>query len=187
MAGESLGAFGAQAPFGGLDPAEVVADVDGSLFLGSPSASALWSAWRTDRSGGPEWQPDIGDGSIVRSAATAGAVPVDEPSWGDQRVLLVQHANDAVAWWAPSLAWSRPAWLDEPRGPGTDPRSTWWPGVFSLQVGLDLATAGAQPPGIGHDYGSSVAPAWAAVLDVPGWTSADSERLTRVLGGEGLT
>ena len=113
------------------------------------------------------WQPDIGDGDVARTAATAASVPTVAPAWGPRRVLLTQHANDAVAWWAPSLAWSRPDWLDNPRGPGTDPRMTWWPGVFFLQVGLDLATAGAQPPGIGHNYASLVAPAWAAVLDAP--------------------
>jgi uncharacterized membrane protein len=102
-------------------------------------------------------------------------------------VVVTQHANDPVAWWSPDLLLHRPDWLDEPRGPGVDPRTTWWPVVTFLQVGLDLAAAGAVPPGVGHDYADVTGRAWAAALSVPGstgaWDAADTARLDDALRG----
>jgi uncharacterized membrane protein len=101
-------------------------------------------------------------------------------------VALTQHANDPVSWWSPALLLSRPAWLDGPRGPGVDARTTWWPLVFFLQTGLDLATAGAVPPGVGHNYGDVTGLAWARALDAPGQSggtrvAADTARLQQAL------
>lgn len=186
--GESLGAFGGQAPFAGLSPDEVAAQLDAAVWVGSPNTSAVWSAWRDGRAAGPVWEPVIGDGSIARAPATADSGTWAQPGWGDRRIVLTQHANDPVAWWAVPLAFRSPEWLASPRGPGVDPRVTWWPGILVLQVGLDLAAAGAVPPGVGHDYGDVTARAWAAALSIPGtgpggeWTTADTERLRAVTG-----
>ncbi len=59
--GESLGAFGGQAVFAGMTPDEVVAEVDATVWVGSPGASPVWAPWRDTRSGGPAWEPLIGD------------------------------------------------------------------------------------------------------------------------------
>ena len=100
---------------------------------------------------------------------------------------MTQHANDPVSWWTPALIWQRPGWLDEPRGPGVDERMTWWPFVLFAQTGLDLAAAGAVPPGVGHDYGDVTAQAWAFALGVPGqdgaWSPADTARLNAAIAG----
>lgn len=187
--GESLGAFGGQAPFAGQSAAQVSEQLAAVVWVGSPNSSAVWSAWRDGRTAGPIWEPAIGDGSIARAPATADSAVWSQPGWGDRRIVLTQHPNDPVAWWAVPLLWQRPEWLADPRGPGVDPRVTWWPGVLFLQVGLDLAAAGAVPPGVGHDYSEVTGRAWAAALSVPGsgsdgaWTAADSARLAAAAGG----
>ncbi len=185
VSGESLGAFGGQAPFAGLAPEQLVQQTDAAVWIGSPGASAVWPVWRDDRSGGPEWEPRIGDGTVARAPATAGSATWSASGWGSRRAVLTQHANDPVAWWSVDLFLHRPGWLDEPRGPGVDPRTTWWPGVLFLQTGLDLAAAGAVPPGVGHDYGDVTGQAWAYALDTAGasgaWTAADTGRLQRAL------
>jgi uncharacterized membrane protein len=181
--GESLGAFGGQAPFAGRSPDEVAQDVAAAVWVGSPNSSAVWSAWRDDRTSGPVWEPAIGDGAVARAPATADSEAWAAPGWGERRLVLTQHPNDPVAWWAVPLLWERPSWLDQPRGPGVDARVTWWPVVLFLQTGLDLAAAGAVPAGVGHNYGDVTVRAWAAALSVPGsgpggsWTADDSARL----------
>lgn len=186
--GESLGAFGGQAPFFGLDPEQVISQADAAVWVGSPAASALWPQWRDDRTAGPVWEPTIGDGRIARDPASLSSTQWDSSSWGQRRIVLTQHANDPVAWWSVPLLWQRPDWLDVPRGPGVDARVTWWPGVFFAQSGLDLAAAGSVPPGVGHNYGDVTGRAWAAALSTPGtgpggaWTADDTTRLARALG-----
>jgi uncharacterized membrane protein len=187
--GESLGAFGGQAPFSGRSPAEVAQAVAAAVWVGSPATSAVWSAWRDGRAAGPVWEPQIGDGAVARAPATADSPAWTEPGWGERRVVLTQHANDPVAWWSVPLAWQSPEWLAVPRGPGVDPRITWWPVVLFLQAGLDLAAAGSVPPGVGHDYGDVTGRAWAAALSIPGsgpdgaWTAEDRSRLAAATGG----
>jgi uncharacterized membrane protein len=187
ISGESLGAFGGQAVFRGEQASGVVAQADAAVWVGSPAASALWPTWRDQRSGGPPWQPVIGTGEIARAPVDAGSLQWTQPGWGTRRVVLTQHANDPVAWWSPDLLLSRPDWLDDPRGPGVDPRITWWPVVTFLQVGLDLAAAGAVPPGVGHDYADVTGRAWAAALSAPGasgaWSDMDTARLDDALHG----
>ncbi|MFN8146080.1 MAG: alpha/beta-hydrolase family protein [Candidatus Nanopelagicales bacterium] len=185
VSGESLGAFGGQVPFAGLTPEQLADRAAAAVWVGSPASSAIWPVWRDERTAGPEWEPVIGDGTIARAPATAGSAVWAQPGWGSRRSVLTQHANDPVAWWSVDLFLHRPGWLDDPRGPGVDPRTTWWPGVLFLQIGLDLAAAGAVPPGVGHDYGDVTGQAWAYALGVPGaagpWTAADTARLDQAL------
>ena len=187
VSGESLGAFAAQAAFPDATPATVVEAADAAVWIGSPGTSALWPAWRDDRSAGPAWEPVIGDSSVARDPATAGSTRWTDPGWGARRIVMTQHANDPVSWWTPELIWQRPDWLDELRGPGVDGRMTWWPFVLFAQTGLDLAAAGAVPPGVGHDYGDVTAQAWAFALGVPGqdgpWSPGDTARLNAAIAG----
>jgi uncharacterized membrane protein len=186
VTGESLGAFGSQSPFAGMDPTQVASRVDAAVWVGTPGATELWSTWRDTRSSGPVWQPVIGDSTVARNPATADSVLWTAPGWGPRRLVLTQHADDPVSWWSPDLLWSDPEWLDVPRGPGVDDRMTWWPLVLFLQTGLDLATAGSVPPGVGHDYADVSGPAWAYALDCRGvgggeWRDSDTARLRAAL------
>jgi uncharacterized membrane protein len=189
VSGESLGAFASQSVFAGQLPASVASAVDTAVWVGSPAASALWPAWRDARTAGPAWEPVIGDGSIARDPATAASGQWSAPAWGERRLVLTQHANDPVSWWSPSLIWQRPDWLDDPRGPGVDPRTTWWPFVLFAQTGLDLAAAGAVPAGVGHNYAEVTAQAWAYAIDAPGangaWSAADTDRLNVAIAASG--
>ncbi|MEZ5117117.1 MAG: alpha/beta-hydrolase family protein [Candidatus Nanopelagicales bacterium] len=180
--GESLGAYGAQAPFTGLTPEQVASEVDGALFVGPPSASALRAAWVADADGGTAWQPVVGGGRTVVFAATAQAVPGDDPDWGPRRLLYLQNATDPVVWFDPELVGTAPGWLDQPRGPGVSEAMEWWPLVTVEQVAMDLPPAVSMPPGYGHSYGDSVPVGWVAVLQPDGWTPADTTRLVQLVG-----
>src|SRR5690606_26178213 len=102
--------------------------------------------------------------------------------WDRPRVVYVQNASDPVTWWSPDLLWRRPDWLAEPRGRDVLPAMRWYPVVTFLQVTADLALAYGAPDGHGHQFHTAAVAAWAAIHAPPGWTAADSARLTAVLG-----
>ncbi len=80
-----------------------------------------------------------------------------------------------------SVAWARPDWLTEPRGPGvlTWP---WLPVVTFAGLTGDMINSQGVPAGHGHVYGTSSVHAWADVLRPAGWTPADTARLAQRLG-----
>lgn len=163
--GESLGAFGSPAPFAGMTPAEVAQRIDGALWVGPPAATDPVTGW-TYSGAPPVWQPTVDGGRTLRYAATAeaaGAPPGDGP-WPTPRILVLQNPTDPVVWFAPKLAIARPDWLDDPRGPGMQPRTTWTPVLFFLQVAMDLPQAVNMPSGYGHNYADALPAAWAQVL-----------------------
>jgi uncharacterized membrane protein len=180
VAGESLGSFGGESPFGSA--ADMRARVDGALFVGPPFMSDLWRELVEDRDPGSlEWLPSYEDGRTVRFAATPADLGRPTGEWGDTRVVYLQHASDPVVWFDFSLAVRRPDWLEEPRGYDVLPSTDWYPFVTFLQVAADLALAEGVPPGHGHQYGADPADGWAAVLAPEGWTADDTERLRAVL------
>lgn len=163
--GESLGAFGSPAPFTGMDPAQVAERIDGALWVGPPAATDPITGW-TYAGQPPVWQPVVGAGQVARYAATAAAAasPPGDGSWPGPRILVLQNPTDPVVWFSPSLVLSRPAWLDQPRGPGVQEASRWTPALFFLQVALDLPQAVSMPSGYGHDYSAALPEAWRQVL-----------------------
>ena len=54
----------------------------------------------------------------------------------------------------------------------------WYPFLTFWQVTADLIAAAGVPPGHGHHYGPEIPTAWAAILHPPGWTSAETAKLT---------
>ena len=80
------------------------------------------------------------------------------------------------------MAWARPDWLTEPRGPGvlTWP---WLPVVTFAGLTGDLMNSQGVPPGHGHVYGTDPVDAWANILRPAGWSAADTARLREHLGG----
>jgi uncharacterized membrane protein len=174
--GESLGTFAGSAAFSSL--ADLTARTQGALFVGPPNDTVLWQRLTDVRvRGTPERLPVYGDGSTVRFAATAADLPAATASVHAPRVVFVQHASDPVVWWSPSLIWSEPDWLREPRGPDVLPEIRWFPLVTFWQLTGDLAIAQEPPVGHGHNYGVEVAAAWASILHPPGWTAADTVAL----------
>lgn len=176
--GESLGAYGSQASF--LSLADLAGQVDGAVWAGTPHMTPLWSALTADRKpGSPEQVPDIDGCRQVCFLARTG----DLPDGAHPRVVFLQHVDDPIVWWSPSLLLRRPAWLSEPPLPGRAGSMTYIPLVTFWQLATDMAVSTGMPDGYGHEYTLSYAIAFAAVIPPPGWTAADTARLRQVLVG----
>ncbi len=174
--GESLGSFGAEAPFS--DAADLAARTDGSLLVGPPAASPVHKAVTQDRdAGSPEWQPVVDNGRTLRFGSTAADLDRPASAWDQPRLAYLQHPTDPVVWWSPRLLWSRPDWLAEPLAPGVWPHLRWLPLVTFLQVTGDMMDSTSVPAGYGHVYGYHQAAAWGRLIPPPGWTEADTARL----------
>ena len=61
------------------------------------------------------------------------------------------------------------------------PAIRWFPILTFWQVTLDLPFATGVPAGHGHVYTRESVQGWATVLQPPGWTAADTERLQAVV------
>ncbi len=95
--------------------------------------------------------------------------------------MYLQHGSDPIAWWNPDLLFIKPDWLREARGHYVPDDMEWIPVVTFLQVSADMAVAIDVPDGHGHRYVKDVANAWAAILQPPGWTPEQTERLRPLL------
>src|SRR5690606_35980835 len=173
--GESLGALGIEEAFGSLP--ELIAGPDGAVLAGPPHTSPIWQRLVADReAGSPVWRP-VYPGESVQFAQDGTELSTGErPS-----VIYLQHATDPVVWWSPQLLYQEPAWLEEGRGPDVSGAMRWYPLVTFWQVTVDAVTSTTAPPGHGHRYRESIADAWAALLDPPGWTDTDTAKLRTVL------
>lgn len=183
VSGESLGSFGGEAAFSGAQ--DLATRTDGALFVGPTADNRLWNRFTEEREPGtPQVLPILEDGEIVRFA--------DRPeqwelpgAWDGTRIGYLQHANDPITWWSPSLALERPDWLEEARGRGVSPNVRWIPGVTMLQLGVDQLSANSVPRGQGHEFGTAPVHAWAAILPPPGWTDQRTDELAAVIGDRG--
>jgi uncharacterized membrane protein len=178
--GESLGSFGAEAPF--LAANNVIARTDGALFSGPTFNNTMWNEVTRDRDlGSPQWLPIYQHGANVRFAARAVDLARPDDPWGTPRIVYLQHASDPIAWWNMALLIRKPDWLREKRGYDVLPSVQWIPFVTFLQVSADMAVAVDVPDGHGHSYVKNVANAWAAILQPPGWTADKTDRLRLLL------
>ncbi|GIJ47897.1 membrane protein [Virgisporangium aliadipatigenens] len=181
--GESLGSFGTEAAFTGVD--DIRNRTDGMLLVGPPNRNELWRRIVADRDGGsPEILPRYAHGTTVRFAGDSVA-DLDEPdgAWERPRVVYLQHPSDPIVWWAPRLAVVRPDWLTEKRGSDVSPAMHWLPFVTFWQVSADLARAAAVPDGHGHNYGTAPVAGWAAVAPPDGWTPERTAALADIIAG----
>ncbi|MCH9735132.1 MAG: alpha/beta-hydrolase family protein [Actinomycetia bacterium] len=178
--GESLGSFGGEAPFLALN--NLIARTDGALFSGPTFNNVIWTDLTRNRDpGSPEWLPIYNKGENVRFVAEPPNLQRPDDSWGQPRVVYLQHASDPIAWWSPDLLFAEPDWLREPRGYDVSPDTRWIPIVTFLQVSADMAVAVNVPDGHGHVYVKDVANAWAAIMSPPGWTQEKTEKLRPLL------
>ncbi|MCV7055638.1 transmembrane protein [Mycolicibacterium gilvum] len=186
--GESLGSQSAEAAYGDLS--DLRRSVDGALFVGPPNSNRLWRDVEDRRDPGTtEVLPTYAGGLVVRFASNRNNLAVlgtnsphaiTEP-WLQPRVLYLQHASDPIVWWSPELLWSRPDWLAEAPGDDRIGAMRWYPIVTFWQVTADLTRAQSQPPGYGHNYDDLIPYALAAVAAPPGWTAADTQRVSQTL------
>ncbi|MGN2641856.1 alpha/beta hydrolase [Nocardia takedensis] len=168
--GESLGSQGSEGAFSGL--ADIRNRTDGVLWVGPPNSNRLWREFVTRRDPGtPEILPVVSDGFAVRFADKGLDLGAPGATWLDPRIVYLQHASDPVVWWSPDLLFREPDWLREPRGPDVSSRMSWYPIVTFWQVAADLPRAQKVADGHGHNYGSLVLDAWAAVAQPPDWSA----------------
>ncbi|AHH14867.1 putative membrane protein [Nocardia nova SH22a] len=181
--GESLGSFGGEAAFSGIG--DITARTDGVLFVGPPNSNVLWGELTARRDpGSPEWLPVYDRGRNVHFVARPPDLDHPAPPWNSPRVVYLQHPSDPITWWSPHLLFDEPDWLREPRGYDVLPSTRWIPVVTFLQVSADMAVSTDVPDGHGHTFHAAVADSWAAILQPPGWTTADTLRLRAVLTGD---
>ena len=178
--GESLGSFGGEAAFTGLN--DIVNRTDGVLWAGPPNFNELWRHIVENREPvSPEWLPVYQDGRTVRFSTGAADLGGALGGWKLPRVLYLQHASDPIVWWSPQLIFQHPDWLRGERGPDVSPSMSWIPFVTFWQVSADLPFAVGVPAGHGHHYTADYVNGWAAVAQPPGWTAADTDRLRAVI------
>lgn len=178
--GQSLGSLGTQGAWTAeATPEDVVAEIPHVIWMGPPAESVLWKTWQANRTGGPAWEPIVGDGTITRVI-----VSQDDPDALEQKtpptIVFAAHANDPVVYWSPSLLLSKPDWLDAPLGPGVMPQMRWIPIITFLQVGMDLISGG-EPPEVGHNYSANMALAVALAVQPEGWTTQQTLDLQAAL------
>lgn len=180
VSGESLGSFGGEAAFSGAQ--DLATRTDGALFVGPTADNRLWNRFTEEREPGtPQVLPILDAGEVVRFAdrPEEWALP---GAWEGTRIGYLQHANDPITWWSPSVALERPDWLEEERGRSVSPNVRWIPGVTMLQLGVDQFSANSVPAGQGHQFGTAPVHAWAAILPPPGWTDQHTDELAAVIG-----
>jgi uncharacterized membrane protein len=178
--GQSLGSLGTQGAWTSeATPEDVVAEIPHVIWMGPPAESVLWKTWQANRSGGPAWEPIVGDGSITRVIVSQDDPDALEPK-SPPTIVFAAHANDPVVYWSPSLLLSKPDWLDAPLGPGVMPQMRWIPFITFLQVGMDLISGG-EPPEVGHNYSANMALAVALAVQPEGWTTQQSLDLQAAL------
>ena len=184
--GLSLGAFGGESAFVGGDArssaANMVERTQGALWYGSPNETEMWRQFTNAReAGSPYWEPVIDGGTTVRFD-NRGPDPNDLPaSWDEPRVLFFSHPSDPVTYWDYDWWWSKPGWMDEPRGHDVAQKGNWFPIVTGTQGVFDLMAGFGAPPGYGHDYRLDYVDGWSQVAPPDGWTDADSTRLEQFL------
>ena len=168
VCGESLGAFASQSVFESFE--DVLARVDGALWVGTPAFTPMHAALTAARhKGSPEVAPVVHNARRVRF--------VNEPSdlrtdlygrelgpWGFPRVVYAQHPSDPVVWWTNKLIWTQPDWLRERAGRDVSLNVEFTRFATYIQVLADLPVAGTAPGGHGHTYHEELIPLWRGIL-----------------------
>ena len=182
LCGESLGAYGSQSIFRDID--EVLASVDGALWVGTPGFTRMHRELTAARhKGSPEVAPVYDNGRHVRFAGAPEDLERDIYGrdlgpWGWPRVIYAQHASDPVVWWTTGMVWKEPDWMRERAG-----RDAWHGMEFTriatfIQLIVDLPVAGTAPAGHGHTYHDELIPMWQALLgpEALHWVDEDMRR-----------
>ena len=168
VCGESLGAFASQSVFD--SPADVLARVDGALWVGTPAFTPMHRVLTASRHrGSPEVAPVVDNGRNVRFVNAPEDLRQDLYGrelgrWSFPRIVYAQHASDPVVWWNPRLLWRQPDWLRERAGRDVSKNVEFTRGVTYLQIMADLPVAGTAPAGHGHTYNEELVPLWRALL-----------------------
>ena len=177
--GLSLGSLNSDLSFDLFDIIDV--PFTGALWSGPPFRNDSWRRITRDREpGSPAWLPRYRGGSVVRFMNQTSGLREGYPAWNDFRIVFLQYASDPITFFDPSIAWSEPAWMREPRGPDVSPDLRWFPVVTMLQLAADMVV-GTAPRGFGHECApADYIEAWLALAEPEGWTPSELERLRKV-------
>lgn len=168
VCGESLGAFASQSVFESFE--DVLARVDGALWVGTPAFTPMHAALTAARhKGSPEVAPVVNNGRRVRFVNEPSDLRTDLygrelGSWGFPRVVYAQHPSDPVVWWTNKLIWTQPDWLRERAGRDVSLNVEFTRFATYIQVLADLPVAGIAPGGHGHTYHEELIPLWRGIL-----------------------
>jgi uncharacterized membrane protein len=175
--GLSLGSYGTESILSSINV--INEPIDGALLAGPPFVNELWNEIVANRDeGSPAWLPIYKEGRTVRFTARENALDIPTAQWRDTRIVYLQHASDPVSFFSPSLAFSRPEWLEDgQRGPDVSDKMYWIPVITMAQVAADLSAGSSVPEGFGHLFGpSEYLDAWIGLIEPEGWTAEDSRR-----------
>lgn len=171
FAGESLGAYAIMDNFHNVD--ELLSACNGAVFSGPPRMTRFTQRLRRDI-GSLERLPVIDGGKHVRYAAAPDHTLHDAfgndftHAWRRPRMLIAQHASDAIVWWDLNLLVRRPTWIHEPQPEAlhadTFRQLRWVPFITWWQIGLDQINSLNVPGGHGHNYFEEMLWYWDEVL-----------------------
>ena len=171
FAGESLGAYAIMDSFHNVD--ELLSACNGAVFSGPPRMTRFTQRLRRDI-GSLERLPVIDGGKHVRYAAAPEHTLHDAfgndftHAWRRPRMLIAQHASDAIVWWDLNLLVRRPTWIHEPQPEAlhadTFRQLRWVPFITWWQIGLDQINSLNVPGGHGHNYFEEMLWYWDEVL-----------------------
>lgn len=157
--GESLGARTSQQAFVGRGTAGIQASgIDRVLWVGTPGGSE-WAIEAFE-----QHHPDVDHSTVLRVTSGADLATVPDARLASTTVLMLDHDNDPIPLFRPSLLAVEPPWCAAPRRAGsTVPPVRWRPIVTGLQVGIDTLGATNVVPGefdaYAHDYRADLAQA----------------------------
>lgn len=178
--GESLGSFGGEAAFTGLSSFRATSD--GAVWAGPPNFNELRKTATANREpSSPEILPVFEQGENVRFAIKAPDFNNPQKPWGTPKAVYLQNSSDPIVWWSPSLLFTKPDWLSQPRGADVSSKTRWLPIVTFWQVSGDMIFSTGVPDGHGHKYGTLPTDAWSYVAPPAGWTSQKTAELKSAL------
>ncbi|WP_062381260.1 alpha/beta hydrolase [Demequina pelophila] len=175
--GLSLGSYGVESVLGGIDI--INEPIDGAFMSGPPFVNPLHNELTAGRdAGSPAWLPVVSDGRTVRFTGAENTLSEPTATWGETRVVYLQHGSDPVVFFHPTAFYREPAWLEGDRAPGVSDTMQWFPLITGWQTLLDMPGAGSVPEGFGHMYSAtSNLECWVAVTNPEGWTDAQTTAL----------
>lgn len=171
FAGESLGAYAIMDNYHNAE--DLLSACNGAVFSGPPRMTHFTQRLRRDI-GSLERLPVIDGGKHVRYAAAPDHTLHDAfgndyaHTWRRPRMLIAQHASDAIVWWDLNLLVRRPTWIHEPQPEAlhadTFRQLHWVPFITWWQIGLDQINSLNVPGGHGHNYFEEMLWYWDEVL-----------------------
>ena len=180
VAGESLGSSSTEAAF--VDANDMKNKVTGVVMVGPTFFNKIRQELIDSRDeASPVWLPMIESGKNFRFAKEPADLKLPSGTWQDKRIVYLANSSDPVGWFSIKTLYSRPEFLNDPRGPDVSPSMSWIPIVTFWQQLLDLQFASGAPAGHGHRYGLNVVDAWAGVINVANWSDQKTIELREQL------